>query len=555
MNIDTTAPARPLLNAKILCADGWFDGNAIINKIAFLSDYGITPSTLAINNTTAMQTLMNNVSAAGGGVIHCGVGIYNFLTLKPKSKVKIKGVVGQTIFFLDGLAASGDDLFSHNEDGLDGSLDDFSLDSLILDGNHRDGAFVIYGCNRLRMADVIFRNAGTYGCGLQSRPGFTITLPQDDIIFTRCGFVDNGSDAPGWDGLDIKWSTNAKLIACWATGNTDVGLNVRGRDVDLIGCVAKGNGTAGILLQSNDSTENSHIRVVGGGAVGTTAGPGLEIQGTGGLNTYVNVAGFQTYENIGTGCRISGLGKVYGTLDIQSRDNTLHGFEVTGDYVGHLVVSGLITGNDGDGVNTTGKNLVCDGLHILANTGVGYKENVNADNNYIMPSCVIDGNTGGNIGTRVGVETQDGFMSVRSTFSLRAFPGKSSGLELQTDGAGLHSSLVSVGDATSIDFRMLTKGNGTVGVYKDNGARQIGLFRAAGSASVNYPDFIASLTGTPIQLNASGTDTDIDLQLTPKGSNGRVRVGTLTASADAPVTGYIEIKDAGGTLRKLAIIG
>lgn len=42
-------------------------------------------------------------------------------------------------------------------------------------------------------------------------------------------------------------------------------------------------------------------------------------------------------------------------------------------------------------------------------------------------------------------------------------------------------------------------------------------------------------------------------KLTPKGS-GNVRFGALTTNADAPVTGYITIKDAGGTVRKLAVI-
>lgn len=80
------------------------------------------------------------------------------------------------------------------------------------------------------------------------------------------------------------------------------------------------------------------------------------------------------------------------------------------------------------------------------------------------------------------------------------------------------------------------------------------LFTVNGSASaVNGLTVFGSNAGTQPQLVAAGTDTNIDLQLTPKGS-GNVRFGTFTASADAPVTGYITIKDAGGTLRKLAVI-
>lgn len=38
------------------------------------------------------------------------------------------------------------------------------------------------------------------------------------------------------------------------------------------------------------------------------------------------------------------------------------------------------------------------------------------------------------------------------------------------------------------------------------------------------------------------------------GSNGMVRIGTHSAVGSETVTGYIEIKDAGGTVRKLAVI-
>lgn len=529
------------------------DVQSKLRQIVNIHDKGVSPSASAASNNAAMQLLMDEVSAAGGGVISAGPGTYNFLGLKPKSGVLLKGVPGKTIFKLDDSASTGADLFGHNSDGLDGSLDDFGLDGLILDGNHKDAAFVAYGCQRLRFSKTIFRNAGTYGCALQARPGYTITLPQDDIVMIGCGFEDNGSDAPGWDGIDIKWGTNVKLIGCWADRNTDVGINVRGLEVDIVGCTADGNATAGILCQSNDSTADSAIRISGGGAFGTTAGPGLELQGNSGNDLHVMVSGFQSYEN-SIGVRVSGSGKVYGKLDIQSRNNTSHGLHVTGDYIGNLSVSGLIANNGGDGVNTAGKNTIFDAAWIIGNSGTGYREGAGADNNYLMTNCVVSGNTVADIGTRVGGEISDGFMSVRSKYSMRAFPGGASGLELQTDSGGTHSSVAAVGDATSIDLRLISKGNGDIALYKDNGSRLAGLFRESGSATVNYPDFIASTTGTPVQLKASGTDSNIDIQLTPTGTTGRIRFGTLTGTADAPITGYIEIKDAAGTVRKLAVI-
>lgn len=85
-------------------------------------------------------------------------------------------------------------------------------------------------------------------------------------------------------------------------------------------------------------------------------------------------------------------------------------------------------------------------------------------------------------------------------------------------------------------------GNGTHFEVGGSTANTVNSIRAAGSAA-----------GSQVQFLAQGSDTNIDIQLTPKGS-GNVRLGTLVASADAPVTGYITIKDSGGNLRKLAVI-
>ena len=60
------------------------------------------------------------------------------------------------------------------------------------------------------------------------------------------------------------------------------------------------------------------------------------------------------------------------------------------------------------------------------------------------------------------------------------------------------------------------------------------------------------LPGSTPSLAVLGSDTNIDLALTPKGT-GVVQFGTYTAGVLAP-TGYITIKDSGGTTRKLAVI-
>ena len=72
-------------------------------------------------------------------------------------------------------------------------------------------------------------------------------------------------------------------------------------------------------------------------------------------------------------------------------------------------------------------------------------------------------------------------------------------------------------------------------------------------SAVNYANVKASATGNPVQFRALGDDTDIDLQLKPKGS-GVVRFGSHSAIAAETVTGYITVKDDAGTTRKLAVV-
>ena len=56
-----------------------------------------------------------------------------------------------------------------------------------------------------------------------------------------------------------------------------------------------------------------------------------------------------------------------------------------------------------------------------------------------------------------------------------------------------------------------------------------------------------------MSLRAEGTSQDVNLYLKPKGG-GNVAFGEVTLSADAPIVGYITIKDASGVIRKLGVI-
>jgi hypothetical protein len=72
------------------------------------------------------------------------------------------------------------------------------------------------------------------------------------------------------------------------------------------------------------------------------------------------------------------------------------------------------------------------------------------------------------------------------------------------------------------------------------------------NSPANYCAVIGAPAGSTPEFQTLGTDTNIDLALTPKGT-GNVRFGTYTGTA-LSIAGYIEIKDSGGTVRKLAVV-
>jgi len=104
--------------------------------------------------------------------------------------------------------------------------------------------------------------------------------------------------------------------------------------------------------------------------------------------------------------------------------------------------------------------------------------------------------------------------------------------------------------------------NGSNGPRLSFAANALQVFSQAGAlgfevnlvaSAANYLGISNNSTTNPPNIVAFGSDTNIDIQLTPKGT-GDVRFGTFTSNADAAVNGYVTIKDAAGNVRKLATI-
>ena len=116
-------------------------------------------------------------------------------------------------------------------------------------------------------------------------------------------------------------------------------------------------------------------------------------------------------------------------------------------------------------------------------------------------------------------------------------------------GTGTNVKSINLLDDIGTGFEWLTDG-----VFRaTSNGNEVARFNADASA-VNHLRFNASATGNPPSIQATGTDTFVDLNLLPKGSAGVVRFGTHSTTSDVPITGFITIKDSSGVLRKLAVI-
>jgi hypothetical protein len=120
------------------------------------------------------------------------------------------------------------------------------------------------------------------------------------------------------------------------------------------------------------------------------------------------------------------------------------------------------------------------------------------------------------------------------------------GVTLNTKGSGL--------------IRLQTAGNTRLSIDNTGSTTKLGLSASGGTgfqvtatgSQVNSLATTGTVSGSNnVVLSTQGTDTNIDLSLTPKGT-GLVRFGTYVAGA-LTATGYINIKAANGTTYKVLV--
>lgn len=147
-----------------------------------------------------------------------------------------------------------------------------------------------------------------------------------------------------------------------------------------------------------------------------------------------------------------------------------------------------------------------------------------------------------------GVVALGGSTVANSGFSVTTPTGTVDRVNMYSS-AGGNPYFEATGTSATINLAFYSKGLGQV-LFGRNGGAQNFLIGSAAS-SVNFLQVVAAATTGAPELSAQGSDANINLKLTPKGT-GTVQFGTYTAGALSP-TGYITITDAGGTSRRLLV--
>jgi hypothetical protein len=104
------------------------------------------------------------------------------------------------------------------------------------------------------------------------------------------------------------------------------------------------------------------------------------------------------------------------------------------------------------------------------------------------------------------------------------------------------------GSATPVE-RMRIASTGVISIGAVPGLESLRVTPVA--SAVNYLNVQGAVTTAAPSITAAGSDANIDITLTPKGT-GNVRFGTYTAGILAQA-GYITIKDAAGNTRNLLV--
>lgn len=507
------------------------------DKVRFpdgLFTFGVTPPVITgggVDNTSLLQQVITTIEAAGGGVLRLPEGRIGHRGLNVAGPIKVAGA-GRDLTELYLLDGSNTDSVTITPVDQGPSLW-IEICDLTVHGNKANqsagsGVYlptlgtgygqsiymrfcIVKQCKEHAVEIQSNRNAGGfYNCGLREcdLDGFYVQTSGDYRV-EGCSFAANGRY-----GVNLIAPYAMFFDKCYSYSNTNVGVNIQGTAQDVFW---QGG--------SVDRNYNHGISIVGGNDANA-------IRGMKFLATvfYENSNGTpNTFSHIKVNNALGGVAFIGCHFLRAAGDNPKYVIETAGTATGIAWIGNsyesIAAGNEPwltDLTNDAADLLtICD--PFLDDFSV--KSSIIRNANPIIEFYETDA-ASNTKRWRMDAESQE----------LR-------GRLLSDDGAS-SSRWLTVQRSAHTVTNVFLGGSATA---------DAGLVVISTTSGVNKLAATGSTTGNPVSVGASGSDSNIDIAITPKGT-GNVRMGTWTTNGDAAVNGYVTIKDAGGTTRKLATI-
>jgi len=550
--------------------------------VVFAERFGARPD--LANNTTAINAAIDHVAALGGGVVQFHGGVYNVSVSTGSTAIALKaGVV------LDGGGPARTTIRLNNSQAahvivMDTDAERLGVVNLTVDGNRANQAsdggthgIRMQGNRHVILDNLVVKECRYYGIGGAFTAGVELAIR--DSRFTNLLVHDCGRPGDGMgDGIDIKRSQrclfqNIRIYDCEQRG-----LDVRGEQCTYDSVWAYGNGQTGISLR----------------ALANLAETITDTNWITATNCFAFENGDQGFFISGNEGSMTGIGCDFSLTNCHAWGNTLDGFIHRGKLTTIRYTSCMSRGNGNRGFRADDSNAgdqtcraiytscsaignTMEGFRVFAAIGphrfIGCEARDNADANQVFilaPGCSWNGGlidttsrTRGLYVTGAGFEMIGGHVlsagssdgvridAAAFTVAMVRFTQGASTTALRLNGSD--------GQVLGCDFTEVTTGTRIQGTGTGNSVLACAGIQSSGRAvfvngDVNRVELRSAATGQPPEVFAEGTNASVDLRLTPKGTDGRVRFGTHAAIGAETVTGFIEVRDSAGTLRKLAVL-
>lgn len=493
-------------------------------------DYGVVADGVT-DSTTALQAIISAAEAAGGGEVLLPAGTIIHTGLTVRGPIKIRGA-GRDLTSLKLKTGSNTDNITvtpvDQSDPLWIEFCDFMIDGNKSGQSAGSGVYFPtlgtgYG-QAAYMRFMIVKQCKEHGVEVQSN--------RNAGGFYNCGFRENDLD-----GLYVSTSGDFRSEGCSFAGNGRYGVNLIAPFAMFFDkCYSYSNTNVGVNIQSTsqecfwiggsiDRNYNHGVSIVGGND--TAAIRGFKFMGT---VFYENSNGATgTYSDIKVNNAVGGVAFIGCHFLRSAGDNPKYVIETAGTATNIAWIANsyesVTAGNEPwltDLTNDEADLLVVADPYL---DGRSTKNQVYRNSNPLIELYETDAS------------------SNQKRWRLDAETSELRGRLLSDDGVSSSRWLTVQRSAHSVT-NVFLGGSGTA---------DAGLVVISTASGVNKLAATGSTTGNAVSLGASGSDSNIDIAITPKGT-GNVKMGTWTSNADAAVNGYVTIKDAAGNSRKLATI-